>query len=95
MSKIASAMTFGMKPKKWSSKNISKRDTLGMKSKFRLVRVEILKVICPTYDNSVSRNDEYRLHKAFVYAVCSGGVDFKRSSIQNDKRLEDTHVSRI
>ena len=48
----------------------------------------MLKSVCPTYDQSVTRNDEYRLHKAFVYAICSDGTTFKRQIRPSADQLE-------
>ena len=39
-------------------------------------RVALLKKYCPTYDNSINLNDNYRIEKALKYAIASDGKFF-------------------
>ena len=46
--------------------------------------------MCPSYDDSISKNDFYRLEKAFRYAIVSNGTIFG-PRVDNKPALKDIY----
>ena len=47
--------------------------------------------MCPSYDDSISKNDFYRLEKAFRYAIISNGSTFGSKDDNISPALKDRY----